>query len=118
MGNNGRIGFDVFERDIANGELRKQGKPVRLQPQPSKVLAALAARPGQLVTRQELRPEIWDGTPFVDFEQGLNFCIRQIRLVLGDDPETPQFIETIPRRGYRFIADATPLQGTQTATKG
>jgi DNA-binding winged helix-turn-helix (wHTH) protein/Tol biopolymer transport system component len=118
LGNDSRVRFGVFELDIANGELRKQGKPVRLQPQPSKVLAALAARPGELVTRQELRHEIWDGTTFVDFEQGLNFCIRQIRLVLGDDPEKPQFIETIPRRGYRFIADTTPLQGIQTATKG
>jgi eukaryotic-like serine/threonine-protein kinase len=115
MGNNGRIGFDVFEMDIANVELRKQGKPVRLQPQPSKVLAALVLRSGQLVTRQELRHEIWDGSTFVDFEQGLNFCIRQIRLALDDDVETPKFIETVPRRGYRFIADTTPLPAIQTA---
>jgi DNA-binding winged helix-turn-helix (wHTH) protein len=116
MGNNGRIGFDVFEMDIANVELRKQGKPVRLQPQPFKVLAALVLRSGQLVTRQELRHEIWDGSTFVDFEQGLNFCIRQIRLALDDDVETPKFIETVPRRGYRFIADTTPLPGIPAET--
>jgi len=91
-----RLRFASFELDIETGELRKHGRPVRLQPQPSRVLAALISRPGELVTRQELRHQIWDGTTFVDFEQGLNFCIRQIRLVLDDDAESPHFIETVP----------------------
>ena len=81
MSNNRRICFGVFELDLANAELRKDGKPVRLQLQPCKVLAELASRPGQLVSRQELKHGIWNGDTFVDFEQGLNFCVRQIRLV-------------------------------------
>ena len=89
LGNNGNssgsIRFAAFELDIATGELRKHGRSIRLQPQPSRVLAALVSRPGELVSRQELRHQIWDGATFVDFEQGLNFCIRQIRLVLNDD---------------------------------
>jgi DNA-binding winged helix-turn-helix (wHTH) protein/Tol biopolymer transport system component len=111
-GHHGRVRFGVFELDVESGELRKAGKPVRLQPQPSKVLAALLARPGQIVTREELKHQIWNGTTFVDFEQGLNFCIRQIRVALDDDAEAPRFVETVPRRGYRFIADTTPLQAT------
>jgi DNA-binding winged helix-turn-helix (wHTH) protein/Tol biopolymer transport system component len=109
LGNNGnssgRVRFASFELDITTGELRKHGRSIRLQPQPSRVLAALVSRPGELVSRQELRHQIWDGTTFVDFEQGLNFCVRQIRLVLNDDAESPHFIETVPRRGYRFIAE-------------
>ncbi len=104
-----RVRFASFELDIESGELRKHGRPVRLQPQPSRVLAALISRPGELVTRQELRHQIWDGTTFVDFEQGLNFCIRQIRLVLDDDRGAPRFVETVPRRGYRFIAPVIPV---------
>ncbi|HEY6339775.1 MAG TPA: winged helix-turn-helix domain-containing protein [Candidatus Sulfotelmatobacter sp.] len=99
----GLVRFDVYELDLENGELRKQGRPVRLQPQPFKVLAKLVSEPGRLVTREELQHHVWDDT-FVDFERGLNFCIRQIRAVLADDVETPRFIETVPRRGYRFIA--------------
>jgi Tol biopolymer transport system component/DNA-binding winged helix-turn-helix (wHTH) protein len=96
--------FGPYELNTENGELRKQGRPIRLQPQPCKVLAALASQPGKLVTRQEIREHVWDSSTFVDFEQGLNFCIRQIRLVLDDNAEAPHFIETVPRRGYRFIA--------------
>jgi DNA-binding winged helix-turn-helix (wHTH) protein/Tol biopolymer transport system component len=107
----GRVRFATFDLDIETGELRKHGKPIRLQPQPSKVLAALVSRPGELVTRQQLRHQIWDGTTFVDFEQGLNFCIRQIRLVLDDDTDAPRFIETVPRRGYRFVAPTLPVKG-------
>jgi DNA-binding winged helix-turn-helix (wHTH) protein len=82
-GHCGRVRFGIFEFDVESGELRKAGKTVRLQPQPSKVLAILVARPGQLVTRQELKHQIWNGTIFVDFEQGLNFSIRQIRVALA-----------------------------------
>jgi Tol biopolymer transport system component/DNA-binding winged helix-turn-helix (wHTH) protein len=108
----GRARFGVFELDVESGELRKLGRRVRLQPQPSKVLATLVARPGQIVTREELKHQIWNGTTFVDFEQGLNFCVRQIRLALDDNAEAPQYIETLPRVGYRFVANVTsvPLQ--------
>lgn len=108
-GQSRRVCFDVFELDVDTGELRRRGQPVRLQPQPSKVLAALVARPGQTVAREELKHQIWDGTTFVDFEQGLNFCVRQIRLALDDNAEAPRFVETVPRRGYRFIAPVTPV---------
>lgn len=114
MGANGqsaRLRFGEFELDLDKGELRKKGRPVRLQPQPCKVLSALASRPGELVTREELRHQIWNGTTFVDFEQGLNFCVRQIRLALDDDADSPKFIETAPRRGYRFVFPVTPAAG-------
>jgi Tol biopolymer transport system component/DNA-binding winged helix-turn-helix (wHTH) protein len=90
--------------DLASGELRKRGRPVRFQHQPFKVLATLVSNPGKLITREELRNQVWQGTTFVDFEQGLNFCVRRIRTVLDDDADAPRFIETVPRRGYRFIA--------------
>jgi DNA-binding winged helix-turn-helix (wHTH) protein len=100
----GLVRFDLFELDLTSGELRKQGRPLRFQPQPFKVLAALVSNPGKLITREELRNQVWEGTTFVDFEQGLNFCVRRIRTVLDDDADAPRFIETVPRRGYRFIA--------------
>ncbi|HEX6975268.1 MAG TPA: winged helix-turn-helix domain-containing protein [Vicinamibacterales bacterium] len=87
-----------------DGELRRDGKPVRLQPQPARVLALLVERPGEVVTRDELKQRIWGTDTFVDFERGLNFCISQIRFALGDSADTPRFVETVPKRGYRFIA--------------
>ena len=96
--------FGEFELDCRSGELRCNGSPVKLQPQPAKVLAALANRTGEIVTRQELIEEVWGSKIHVDFEHGLNFAIRQIRSVLKDDPEHPQYLETVPKRGYRFIA--------------
>ena len=110
-GQSGRLRFGEFELDLEHGELRKNGRPVRLQLQPCKVLCALASRPGELVTREELKHQIWNGTTFVDFEQGLNFCVRQIRLALDDDAESPKFIETVPRRGYRFVFPVTAPNG-------
>jgi Tol biopolymer transport system component/DNA-binding winged helix-turn-helix (wHTH) protein len=98
------VRFDRFELDLTSGELRKQGRPLRFQPQPFKVLAALVSNPGKLITREELKNQVWQETTFVDFEQGLNFCVRRIRTVLDDDADAPRFIETVPRRGYRFIA--------------
>jgi len=98
------IRFGAFELALKSGELRKDGAPVKLQPQPFKVLALLAAHAGQLVTREELQQQIWADETFVDFEHGLNFCIKQIRGALGDNAQAPRFIETLPRRGYRFIA--------------
>jgi eukaryotic-like serine/threonine-protein kinase len=110
-GQTARLRFGEFELNLEKGELRKKGRPVRLQPQPSKVLSALASRPGELVTREELKHQIWNGTTFVDFEQGLNFCVRQIRLALDDDADSPKFIETVPRRGYRFVFPITASNG-------
>lgn len=102
-----RIRFDRFELDVTAGELRSGGAVVKLQPQPCKVLALLASRAGQLVTRAEIQRQVWTDDTFVDFEQGLNYCVRQIRAALDDQAETPRFIETVPRRGYRFLAPVT-----------
>jgi TolB-like protein/DNA-binding winged helix-turn-helix (wHTH) protein len=112
------IRFGGFELALKSGELRENGDIVRLQPQPFKVLVFLASHPGQTVTRQELQQAVWDGETFVDFEHGLNFCIKQIRSALGDDAQSPRLIETLPRRGYRFIAEVEKLNGSQTIESG
>jgi len=96
--------FDRFEFHPHSGELISAGSRVRLEPQPAKVLAALASRPGQLVSRDELQREIWSADTFVDFERGLNYCVRRIRSALDDSAAAPRFIETLPKRGYRFLA--------------
>jgi TolB-like protein/Tfp pilus assembly protein PilF len=101
----GVLRFGPFEFEVANGLLRKLGRPVQLQPQPAKILALLISQPTKVVTREELRQEIWGQDTFVDFEHNLNFSVRQIRAALHDDAEKPRFIETLPRRGYRFIAE-------------
>jgi DNA-binding winged helix-turn-helix (wHTH) protein len=95
--------FGAFEMDLRSGELRRNGSLVRLQPQPFKVLALLAGRPGEVVTREEIQSEVWPAGTFVDFEQSLNFCVRQIRTALGDSATHPRFVETLPRRGYRWV---------------
>src|SRR5262245_25324607 len=95
--------FGTFEINSTAGELRHHGDVVKLAPQPLRVLDLLARRSGEVVTRTEIRDHVWSGDTFVDFEQGLNFCIRQIREVLGDTADAPRFIETLPRRGYRFL---------------
>jgi TolB-like protein/Tfp pilus assembly protein PilF len=100
----GVLRFGPYEFEIANGLLRKLGRPVQLQPQPAKILALLISHPTKVITREELRQEIWGQDTFVDFEHNLNFSVRQIRAALHDDAEKPRFIETLPRRGYRFIA--------------
>ncbi len=96
--------FHAFELNTATGQLRKAGIVVRLRPQAAKILIELASRPGQVVTREQLKEEIWGRDVFVDFEHGLNLCIREIRATLDDDAEKPRFIETLPRLGYRFVA--------------
>ena len=98
------IRFGIMTLDLKTGELKKSGLPIRLAPQPSKVLVFLAARAGQIVTREEIREHIWRNETFVDFDKGLNFCVKQIRAALGDSADHPIYIETLPRRGYRFIA--------------
>ena len=103
--------FAAFELHAETGELKRRGDGVKLAPQPFKVLELLARHRGQVVTRAEIRDHVWSGDTFVDFDQGLNFCIRQIREVLGDTADAPRFIETLPRRGYRFlmpVIDASP----------
>src|SRR5438445_5940532 len=96
--------FGVFDVDPESGELRKCGVEINLPPQPAEVLGLLATSAGQLATREELRQQVWVKETFVDFEHGLNSCIKQIRAALDDHPESPRYIETRPRRGYRFIA--------------
>jgi DNA-binding winged helix-turn-helix (wHTH) protein/tetratricopeptide (TPR) repeat protein len=98
-----KIRFDSFELDPASGELRKGGVRLRLQPQPFRVLLLLIETAGQLVSREEIRRCLWEDSTFVDFEHGINFSINQIRSALSDNAETPRYVETLPRRGYRFI---------------
>jgi DNA-binding winged helix-turn-helix (wHTH) protein len=107
--------FGQFELDLWAGELRRNAVRVRMQPQPFKLLALLVRRAGGVVGREEIRTELWPDGTFVDFDQSVNFAIKQIREVLGDSAERPLYIETVPRRGYRFIApidttvrDSTP----------
>ena len=96
--------FSSFELDLQSGELRKAGVLVSLQEQSFKVLVELLARPGDLVTREHLRQRLWPDGTFVDFDHGLNAVINRLRETLGDSADSPRFIQTVPRRGYRFIA--------------
>jgi TolB-like protein/DNA-binding winged helix-turn-helix (wHTH) protein/Tfp pilus assembly protein PilF len=100
--------FSPFEIDLRTKELRREGRPVKLPPQALRLLELLAGHPGQLVTREEIQQKIWGCDTFVDFEHSINKSIRQIRDALGDDADRPRFIETVPRRGYRFIAELEP----------
>lgn len=99
------IRFGVFEADLESRELRKHGRRVRLQDQPFAILAVLLGRPGAIVTREELREKLWPADTFVDFDHSLNTAINKIREVLGDSASSPRFVETVARRGYRFLAD-------------
>ena len=108
---NKQVKFGLFEFDPGTGDLRKEGVTVKLQAQPAKVLGLLVRRAGELVTRQEIQDEVW-GENFVDFDQGLNFCIRQIRIALNDQADSPIYIETVPRQGYRFIAPVASIAET------
>ena len=96
--------FGPFELDTRTGDLRKRGKRIRLAPQPASLLTLLATRPGQLVTRDEIRRHLWGGEVFVEYERSLNACLAHLRATLGDRADAPRYIETSPRRGYRFIA--------------
>ena len=104
-----RLRFGIFEADPRLGELTKHGKRLPLQEQPFQLLAMLLERPGELVSREELRAKIWPQT-IVDFDHGLNKAISKIRDALGDSAENPRFIETVARRGYRFLADVAVVQ--------
>jgi DNA-binding winged helix-turn-helix (wHTH) protein len=96
--------FGVFEADLVSGELRKQGVRVKLQEQPFQVLVALIERQGEVLTREELQKRLWPSDTNVDFDRGLNRAIARVRDALGDDAGNPRFIETLPLRGYRFLA--------------
>jgi DNA-binding winged helix-turn-helix (wHTH) protein len=96
--------FGDFDLDVGAGELRSNNRRLKLQPQPFKLLLLLVRRAGSLVSREEIRAELWPEGTFVDFDQSVNFSIKQIRAVLGDSAERPPYIETVPKRGHRFIA--------------
>src|SRR5271167_9757 len=96
--------FGAFEVDLHSGEVYKHGIRLKLQDQPFRVLALLLERPGDMVTREELHQRLWPADTFADFDTGLNSAIKKLRDVLGDSAEEPRYIETLPRRGYRFIA--------------
>src|SRR6202007_756903 len=118
----GRLGFGVFEVDLRAGELRKHGLRIRLQEQPFQVLAMLLEHVGQVVTREELQRKLWPADTFVDFDHGLNKAINKIRKALGDSAESPRFVETVARRGYRFlaevkVADAATVRNPELAGK-
>ena len=108
--------FGVFEVDVSAGELRKQGVRIKLQEQPFHVLTVLLQRPGEVVTREELRSENWSADTFVDFDNSLNTAINKLREALGDSADNPRFIETLPRRGYRFIASVRSEDREASAT--
>src|SRR5688572_27310181 len=99
-----RVRFESFELDLDTCELRKNGRRVRLQDQPGRLLTLLAGRPGELVTRTEIQKTLWEEGRFVEFDHAVNTAIKKVREALEDDPETPRIIETLPRKGYRFIA--------------
>lgn len=105
----GLVRFPPFELDAHAGELHKNGQRIRLQDKPLQILLMLLERPGEAVTREELRQKLWPDGTFVDFDHGLNTAVKKLRQALDDDPETPEYIETIPRRGYRFIAPVRPV---------
>jgi DNA-binding winged helix-turn-helix (wHTH) protein len=106
------VRFGIFEADLVTGELRRKGVKVALQEQPFQVLALLLERPGGLVTRDALRRRIWPDAVFVDFEHGLNKAVSKLRRALADSASSSRFVETLPRRGYRFVA---PVEGRASA---
>jgi DNA-binding winged helix-turn-helix (wHTH) protein len=111
------IRFDSFEIDAARGVLRKAGKAVRLRNQSLLVLTALANKAGEAVTTDELRKVVWGDHTFVDFEQGLRSCVKEIRAALGDDASDPAYVKTLPRVGYRFVGAAAFLGDEESAAE-
>src|ERR1700683_1703701 len=109
-----RVRAGLFEVDLGSGEVHKNGRKIPLQEQPFRVLAMLLERPGEIVTRDELQASLWPADTFVGFDEGINTAIRKLRVAFGDSADNPCFIETIPRRGYRFIAPAAPSESRTT----
>jgi DNA-binding winged helix-turn-helix (wHTH) protein len=116
----GTVRFDVYEVDLRAGELYKAGRKIKLQVQPFHALALLLERPGEVVTREEFEKSLWPGDTFVDFDHSLNTAIKKLRQALGDDNKKPRFVETLPKRGYRFIGKlehaAPPLPAKRPAS--
>src|SRR5690242_3406245 len=109
-GSSARFRFGDFEFDPVELKLFREGRPVKIEPQPLRVLGVLLERTGEVVSREEVRTRVWGATSFVEFDQSLNYCIRQIRIALHDEASQPRFLETLPKQGYRFIGalDAPP----------
>src|SRR5713226_6335164 len=107
------VRFGLFEANLSAGELRKRGRKIPLQDQPFRVLTLLLQRPGELVSREEFQRALWPGGTFVEFDEGLNKAIQKLRQALDDSSDNPRFIETLPRKGYRFIA---PVDGNSVVT--
>jgi DNA-binding winged helix-turn-helix (wHTH) protein len=99
--------FGSFELDLDAEKLLKNGRSVRIQPQPFRLLCLLTSKPGTLITREEIQATLWKNETFVDFEQGVNFAIKQVREALGDRGEDSLYVQTVPKRGYRFLAPVT-----------
>src|SRR6201997_4094456 len=111
------VRFGVFEIDLTAGELRKNGVKLRLQGQPLQVLTMLLERPGEVVTREELQQKLWASDTFVDFDHSLNTAINKVREALGDSASSPRYVETLARRGYRFIAPVLSEQPSSGANR-
>jgi DNA-binding winged helix-turn-helix (wHTH) protein len=101
------VRFGTYEVSFQSGEVRKAGVRIRVQQQPLKLLEVLLERPGEVITREELRSRVWPNESFGDFDQAVNIAIAKLRSALGDAAENPRYIETLPKRGYRFIADVS-----------
>ena len=112
------VSFGTFELDLDAGVLHRHGRRVPLQEQPARILSLLVSRPGELVTREELRQLVWTNETFVEFDASLNAAITKVRRALGDSASAPRFIETVPKRGYRFLADVQGLPPAPGAASG
>src|SRR5262245_14285831 len=110
--------FGVFELDTESEQLLKNGLAIRLKPQPFKLLKLLVNEAGRVVTREEIRAALWSGDTFVDFDQGVNFAIKQVREALDDDSERSLYIQTVPKRGYRFVAPVEILRSGESSAPG
>ncbi len=108
--------FSTFSFSLDSLELRRDGRTVRLEPQPARALAVLLARAGEVVTREDLRAAIWGDETHVDYDRGLAYCIGQVRTALGDSAERPRFVQTLPRRGFRFIAPVSVASAAAAST--
>ena len=114
---NAVVRFGTYEVSLRSGEVRKSGLKIRVQQQPMKLLQILLERPGEVVTREELRGRVWPDESFGDFDQAVNIAIAKLRSALGDSAENPRFIETLPKRGYRFIADVSVVDADAPAKR-
>jgi DNA-binding winged helix-turn-helix (wHTH) protein len=114
--------FGSFELDLEAARLLKSGRTIRIQPQPFRLLCLLTNRPGVLVTREEIQAALWSGDTFVDFDQGVNFAVKQVRDALGDSAEDSLYVQTVPKRGYRFLAPVEagpePVEPVQPVVAG